>query len=81
MGWQDMVPGAGEGTVYEVAGGRVADLAVDGGFEAASCTRRHVPSVEVPDPPRGQVVYRLIRAFNSCSDSGWGDRSGVLPCS
>jgi hypothetical protein len=71
VSWEDLSPGAGTGTVYDVASGSIEDLATQ--LSAATCLAHGVASPPLADtrPPIGGAFY-LVRGRNGCGAGVWG---------
>jgi len=67
---------------YDVAGGAIADLAVDG-VTSAECLGDAVAGTTWidgrPAPAVGAGFYYLVRAENTCGNGGWGQDSADAP--
>lgn len=76
LSWDDPRPSAGDGTLSQVAGGRVSDLLAGGGFGAATCLAdaQAEPAWDDsrPAPPAGDAHYYLVRARNACGAGTYG---------
>jgi len=66
----------GEGVVFDVASGLLADLQVDGGVSAAECLQDGVGEAGFtdprPDPAPATSCYYLLRARNACGAETYG---------
>jgi hypothetical protein len=73
----------GVGTVYDVAGGTIADLVQDQGADAALCLGddEALPIfVDTrPDPPSGTGYYYLVRSQNQCGIGPYGEATSGAP--
>ncbi|ANM31706.1 hypothetical protein ABI59_22320 [Acidobacteria bacterium Mor1] len=69
--------GAGSGTTYDVTGGSIIDLLLDGDFASATCLGSAVAQPPFtdpqPDPVAGDTRYYLVRAVNTCGSGGFGN--------
>ena len=84
--WQ----GSGPGHRYDVTGGTLAELGVDGGVSSAVCLRDDEPDADWvdlrPDPAGGTGYYYLVREQNVCgtgtygTDSALAERAPGDPC-
>jgi hypothetical protein len=67
VSWTDQGPGVH----YDMAGGLISELRVDGGVDSAECVEDDVPGTEFvdsrPDPPVGDGYYYVIRAQHACT--------------
>jgi hypothetical protein len=80
LSWSSGAPGAGPGTVHDVARGDVAELPV--GSPGESCVAPGVPGATATDastPAPGGAFWYLVRARNSCGDGGYGTASSGVP--
>lgn len=82
ISWNSQSASAGPDVRYDIVGGDLAALRLQGGFDGASCLASQTgepPFVDPePDPLPGEGVYRLVRATNGCGmgDYGTGDPPG-----
>lgn len=71
--WAHQGLDSGEGSSFDLAWGRLADLAVDQGPDRAACRNLLAPEDQVPDHPApGEGWYFIVRARNGCGTSAWG---------
>ncbi len=79
LDFTDQEPRLGEGIVYDVLLGNVADLAGGAPWEQASCLAEELdaPPADVPDEPApGEALYVLVRAHGPRGRGSWGSGSG-----
>jgi DNA-binding beta-propeller fold protein YncE len=74
--------GAHPGAAFDVAGGTLSVLHLEGGVASAGCLAVDLRSVAWtdprPDPAPGEGYYYLVRARTDCQTGSWGaDSSGV----
>jgi hypothetical protein len=66
----------GTGVVYDVIGGSLSELRLDGSVADASCLVEDLSTTTwpdpQPDPSAGQGVYYLLRGGNVCGDGSYG---------
>jgi hypothetical protein len=71
-------------TAYDVVGGSLAELRIDGGFTRAECWLDQGTDPTwtdvAPDPPAGDGWYYLVRAQNAQCDGGWGGGRIISTC-
>jgi len=70
-------------SIYDVAGGLVAQLRVDGGSASASCLANDQPTASWddprPNPAAGAGYYYLVRAEGPCGTGSYGQASSGAP--
>ena len=75
LAWDSASSTSGAGTVYDVASGDLATLAVFTPGAGDLCLGAQVATISIadpsPDPPAGQGRYYLARAANVCGQSRW----------
>lgn len=77
LAWDSLDPVAGQGTVYDVVGGSVAELREDAGYARATCLTSglsdgpYVSAASVPAP--GDAGWYLVRGRNVCGTGTYGD--------
>ncbi len=73
LAWDSLDPVAGAGTMYDIVGGDLLELQVDGGFTRAACRVNSLADTPYTDaaPPGGSLWYQL-RGRNSCGNGSYG---------
>jgi hypothetical protein len=79
--WDELDTVVGEGTRYDVVGGRLGDLLATRDFTGAGCISAGLTGASMtatePDPPKGDALYYIVRGRNACGDGtyaeGYGD--------
>jgi len=71
LAWDDLAPGAGPGTVYDIFSGLVSELRSSAGFSGGSCQAENLasPTYFLPDsvlPAVGDAFYFMVRGQNAC---------------
>lgn len=73
--WNSLSRETGNGTVYDVVRGDLAELRSGGSISGSSCTGAAGTTTSRNDatfPAPGEGAYYLVQARNACGDGGWG---------
>lgn len=80
--WSSLSREAGNGTVYDVVRGGLADLRAQGTIGGAGCLAGGVAGTSWPDPSEpimGDGLYYVVRGRNPCGEGSWGAASSGAP--
>lgn len=77
LSWRSEKDAAGQGTVYDIISGNVADLPVSSGAPGVcEADSLDALTLEVSAVPAvGTAAWYLVRAANTCGDGSWGSDS------
>ena len=83
LSWESWAPAAGNGTVYDVVRGDLANLRATGTIAGAGCLGTPGASASVTDvvtPAVGAGFYYAVQARNVCASGGFGAAGAHASC-
>ncbi len=81
LAWTSQASSAGSGTSYDLLRGELETLLSAGNVSSADCLAGELGSADHSDPAQpaaGSGYYYLVRAKNSCGNSGYGSSSSGI---